>query len=184
MSNYKTFDQNIWNYFHRASEWDLSSSTLKITDLGKLIMWVHCWHRLQTPTHIHPHASALSLLCRRTDMANLIAWLSPRVSFSTGAFQLLPEPTSIYSGREEASRGRTGQASSFSTKHQTAWHKQRTNSWLIGFHLILGLLTQSFERQDPASIWAHSVKKREAALFGISGCLFCSSTPGSIHCIN
>lgn len=97
-------------------------------------------------THSHPPTCiiSLSLLCRHTDTANLIARLSPRVSFSTGAFQLLPEPASIYWGREEAAG--PGRASSFITKLQTAW--QRTNTWLIGFHLLLCLLTQSSERQD------------------------------------
>ncbi len=122
-------------------------------------------------THSHPPTCivSLSLLCRHTDMANLIALLSPRVSFSTGAFQLLPEPASIYSGREEQSRGRPGRAGAgpgwagrlpltlSSRQPDTAENKQLAH-WVSC--LPLSADTELWAPR-PASIWAHSVKYRQ-----------------------
>ena len=76
----------------RAPHTDESS---EITDLGRLMYNVGAPLAQAANTHSH-HPHTLLLSCRHTDMANLIARLSPRVSFSTGAFQLLPEPASIY----------------------------------------------------------------------------------------
>lgn len=103
-------------------------SLLEISDLGELLCAVGAPLTQAANTHSHPstHISPLSLTCRHTDTARLIARPSPRVSFSTAAFQHLPELPSAHSGREEPSRPPL-----LNTKHQTDWcSTQQTANWL------------------------------------------------------
>ncbi|AWP06084.1 Hypothetical protein SMAX5B_007525 [Scophthalmus maximus] len=105
---------------------------------------------------------------------NLTARPSPPVSFSTGAFQLLPEPPSIYSAGEalRAGAGRTGPGRLPSTHNEEeqrnaadAAEDEQVAHWVSS-----RLLTQGSERQRPYGLTAGNTTSagREESAFTIN----------------
>lgn len=148
-------------------------------------MWVHCWHRLQTPTHIHPHASSLFL-----SYADIQTWPiycnSLAVSSSFIFHWSVPALTWADINLFRQRGGEPGaDGPGVFLLHKTPDSLTQAGNKQLAHWVSSRPLSADIElwAPRPASIWAHSVKRERQNQYCFC-CLFCSSKPMWLHSIN